>query len=395
MNEFIERMLRSTSPTISTNLLQILIGFFGGLYCLFPLLIGPSINFRDSVDHFDLTSRRNRDSSIVAIALTVPIFVDLITETIASIVTGDKSNKVKMHVKQALLNSRERFVIACGIVTVPLTAFLPPSTPNLVNIYLCLYKCRLILVGGTVFASLCRYNPVHWPAKATYSAVTLLAVACSTGAFADNFYPPNTSSVAHSVATILFMAGSFIFFACNFRWLYFTLPPLIMHYVRSNPNIRSTTGSADLLFPVLYVLTVTLASLSLSIFRRLYPENIKQNSEGLFYHNLGFNIYLLFVMYISEKMMKYEVVQGLVSSLTHATLFHFLMFILVCLLSYPSFILCNYTTSFHPISPPLFSSLLSSPSPPLPSLLLYLTEGTYRIEEDVRTLHFARTANTS
>lgn len=306
-------MLRLITPPISTNLLQILISFVGGICCLFPLVIGPSMNFRESKDNFDLTSQRNRDSSIVAIALTVPIFVDLVTEITTSIVIGDRSSKIKMHVKQALLNNMERFVIACGIITVPLTAFLPPSTPNLVNIYLCLYKSRLILVGGTVFASLCRYNPVHWPRKATYSAVLLLAVACFTGAFVDNFYLPDTSSVAHSIATILFMAGSFIFFACNFRWLYFTLPPLFMQYVRANSNIRSTTGSTDLLFPVLYVLTVTLASLSLTILRRLYPESIKENSEGLFYHNLGFNIYLLFVMYISERMMKYEVVQGLVS----------------------------------------------------------------------------------
>jgi hypothetical protein len=340
MNEFMQKMLRSISPPISTNLLQILIGFFGGLYCLFPLIIGPSINFQGSAEHYDLTSQRNRDSAIVAIALTVPIFVDLVTEIITSIVIGEKSNKIKMHVKQALLNNMERFVIACGIITVPLTAFLPPSTPNLVNIYLCLYKSRLILVGGTVFASLCRYNPVHWPTKATYTAVTLLAVACSTGAFADNFYPPETSSVAHSIATILFMAGSFIFFACNFRWLYFTLPPLFMQYVRANSNVRSTAGTTDLLFPVLYVVTVTLASLSLTILRRLYPENIKQNSEGLFYHNLGFNIYLLFIMYISERMMKYEVIRGLVSfSYSHP----FLSFLMISFLVYP-----NSLISFHP-----------------------------------------------
>lgn len=309
-------MLRLLPPSMSTNVTQISICFFAGIYCLFPLVIGPLTSFKDSSDLFDLTSQSNRDSSIVAIALTVPIFVDLATEIFTSIVIGDKSNKIKMHVKQALLNTRERFVLACGIITVPLTAFLPPATPHLVNIYLCLYKCRIILVGGSVLASLCRYNPVHWPMRATSSAIILLAVACITGSFADNFYPPNTPSVAHSTATILFMAGSTIFFACNFRWLFYTLPPLFMQYVRWNSNIRSASGSTDLLFPVLYVLTVTLSSLSLTILRRLYPENVKQSAEGVFHHNLAFNIYLLFVMYISERMMKYEVVQGLVRTCT-------------------------------------------------------------------------------
>lgn len=273
-----------------------------------------STEFKESSANFDLTSQRNRDSAIVAFSLTIPIMVDIVFETFTSIFYGDDSRKIKMHVKQALLNTQERFVLACGILSVPATAFLPSGTQNIVNIYLCLYKCRVVLVGGAIIISLCRYDPVYWPVVSTYCALIFLSLACIMGSFADNLYPQHTESVAHSISTLLFFCGSAIFFFCNLRWLITVLPRLSV--CLSTRKVRKegqrSSVSSDLLFPILYVITVTGASMMLTITRRLYPESEKRNAEHLFVHNLGYNIYILFVMYISERMIKYQVVQGLV-----------------------------------------------------------------------------------
>ena len=302
----------------STNFIQAVICFCCGIYCLLPLAMSNLTEFRESSANYDLTSQRNRDSAIVAFSLTIPILVDVVSETFTSFFYGDDSRKIKMHVKQALLNTHERFVLACGILCVPATAFLPSETQNIVNIYLCLYKCRVILVGGAIIISLCRYDPVYWPVNSTYCAVIFLALACITGSFADNLYPPHTQSVAHSISTLLFFSGSAIFFFCNLRWLITAVPKLSV--CLSTKKVRKegqrSSVSSDLLFPILYVTTVTGASMMLTITRRLYPESVAKNAEHLFIHNLVYNIYILFVMYISERMIKYEVVQGLVSKCT-------------------------------------------------------------------------------
>ena len=144
-----------------------------------------------------------------------------------SVLTIDKSDKIKMHVKQALLNSPERFLLACAILTVPISTFLPPDTAHLVNIYLCLYKSRLILMGGAAFASLCRYDPKFWSVRFTNIGIALLGAACFAGSFADNTMDGNSiSPIFHILALILFAIGSMMFFYCNFKWLVSVIPRL-------------------------------------------------------------------------------------------------------------------------------------------------------------------------
>jgi hypothetical protein len=302
--------------SMTTNFLQILICFTGGILCFIPLRLNSLTDYSDSMRRETLTSSRSRDSAIAASALTLPIFLEIITEIITSV--SAKSEKVEMHVKQVLLNTRERFVLACAILSISVTAFLPTNSPHLVNIYLCMNNCRLTFVGGAVIISLCRCDPNFWSLKKTYVALILLVSSTVTGAFADNWSIVSENSTCHNVAFTLFMLALAILIYCNVLWLYAMFPTLILelrHYSRKIKK-EGIEGLKNFpIFPFLYVLTVTLATIVLVVTRRTYPENERRNADALFYHNLGFNMYLLFIMYISERQSKFEVIQGLVSIL--------------------------------------------------------------------------------
>ena len=317
MDEVFRRLQRLLSEA-DTNSTHTLVCFLCAVSCLFPLIfIYPLADFENSIIKLSLLSERNKQSSIVAASLAIPIFLDLAIEIVLSNLTNDKSDKIKMHVKQALLNSPERFLLACAILTVPISTFLPSNTAHLVNIYLCLYKSRLIFMGGAAFSSLCRYDPKYWPVRTTNIGIALLGTACFMGAFADNIRDGNQITlVFHLLALTLFAAGSLLFFYCNIKWLISAIPRLCQAYWTSSTRENTSNSVPDVrdsLFHVLYVTTVTGASIVLTVTRKLYPENSKLNADALFFHNLLFNLYLLFVMYMSERMIKYEVVQGLVS----------------------------------------------------------------------------------
>ena len=299
------------SPSMFTNFCQILLCFVGGICCFIPLHASSLTDYANSMRRETLTSSRSRDSAIAAVALTLPIFLEIITDIITSVAA--KSEKVEMHVKQALLNTRERFVLACGVLSVSVTAFLPADYPHLVNIYLCTNNCRLTFVGGAVIISLCRCDPKCWTLRKTYLALMLLVTSTVIGTFADNWSALSPIKYLHDVAYALFMSALTILLYCNILWLYSTLPKLISLLSKKMRKSDIVNRNSLPIFPFMYVATVTLATIVLVVTRRTYPERERKNADALFYHNLGFNMYLLFIMYISERQTKFEVIQGLVS----------------------------------------------------------------------------------
>lgn len=68
-----------------------------------------------------------------------------------------------------------------------------------------------------------------------------------------------------------------------------------------------------LLFPIIFVITSLVASGVLVLMASTYNGAQNYNVSALYTHNVAFVLYLLFITYGSMRMMKYEVVQGLVS----------------------------------------------------------------------------------
>lgn len=308
----------------NSNLIQILLIFLGGALCLLPLTGNPSIDLSHSDLLNAVPSQRNRDSAVAAFALGLPILGEVIVEMITSISTEGKSEKVKIHLGGQLLNTRERFLMALGILTIPITAFLPEDTVDLVNIYLCLRKCRFIFVGGTIITSLCRYDVAFWTVKKSFSIVVCLVIGSVMGSFSENGSLRGRRST-HELAGIaygFFILALCILLYCNARWFLSVIPSLFSKQAlkpwrdgvsQKDPQITD----AQLLLPLLYVFTTGLVSIIICVIFRVSPEIDAYNSDALFYHHLALIMYVIFLMYLSDRMMKYDVIRGLVSATVH------------------------------------------------------------------------------
>jgi hypothetical protein len=308
--------IRTLPFRISTNSIQILICCSAGVCCFTPLMLPLSENLGESLLKIALRSHQNRDSAVAALALTAPIFMEITTEMILSFLRRNDAKKADIHTEHELLNWQERLLLVCGIITIPIAAFLPSDTTNIVYIYLCLRKCRSMLVAGAIIISLCRYDPKIWTVRITHLILLLVAAGTIVGSF---------STTVNSASTIgygFFMAGIGAFFFCNVRWLSSVLPSLTKAMTLSNPSNtakgisvleQSTCDITDLLLQLAYILTISVISVALITAYYMFPGIGLYSPTAMFYNNLAFVFYLLFIMYISERKMKFKVVQGLVS----------------------------------------------------------------------------------
>jgi hypothetical protein len=299
-------MIRLLPFVVSTGSNQIWLCFAAGACCFTPLLLHPSNNQGRVVLEFALTSHQNRDSAVAALALTAPIFVEITSEIILNFLRTNDAMKSDILIEQECLNWSERLILVCGMITIPIAAFLPSDTANLVDVYSCLRKCRAMLVTGAIIISLCRYNPTIWSVRVTYLILLLLAAGTIIGAFAALI------DAAATIGSALFFTGVGVLFFCNARWIHSVLPKLTEAMSLSAKEIplqeECTAGITDILFQLYYILSFTLISVML-----IATHSHTYSPSALLYHNLAFLLYMLLITYISKRKMKSKVVQGLVS----------------------------------------------------------------------------------
>ena len=101
---------------MTPNAIQSIICIVGGLCCLTTLAIRPLRKYDESSAKISLTSSSYRDSAVAAIALTLPIFLEVINETFTNVRSAFNQSKVEVNVKQALINTVERFILACAVL---------------------------------------------------------------------------------------------------------------------------------------------------------------------------------------------------------------------------------------------------------------------------------------
>lgn len=307
-------MTRLLSFIGTTGSIQIWICFAAGACCFSPLMLHPSNNQGITVLKFALTSHQNRDSAIAALALTTPIFIEITSEIIVSFLKKNDATKGDIRIEQEVLNLSERLALVCGIITVPIAAFLPSETANLVDIYSCLRKCRSMLVSGAIIISLCRYDPKIWSVGVTYVILLLLAAGTITGAYAA------VVDAAANIGSALFITGVAVFYICNARWINTVLPKLTKVMSLSNAvqdvslKEEGSAGITDILFQLFYIISFTMISVVIIASQISFRGIDVYSPSALFYNNLAFLLYLLLIIYISKRKMKFKVVRGLVSS---------------------------------------------------------------------------------
>lgn len=310
-----------------TNACQAVICVIGGLFCLLPLAIFPTSVLENGSLRAALPSQGHRDSAIVVLALIIPLLMDIMTEILNSFFKKTTEVQLKMQAKRGILNNMEQLVFLCGTAVVPLTAFIPRETTNWAYIYLCCQQCQFVMTGGAIAISLCRYDSKYWPVRVIYFIVGLLAISSVLASFTNNSKPRQSESMAirciQQGSMYAMWLISAVFCTCSIRWLYVMFPrvfrkskvlasilPAGFPDVLANPEELNESLS----FPFVYVITSVFAGAGLVVLSTIYqgPENY--DARALYYRNVAITGYLLLITYGSLRMIKQEVVKGLVSS---------------------------------------------------------------------------------
>ena len=321
----------SNSPAqvhdVDTNTIQVIICLLGGISCLLPLYVNPVSTLEMSPLRQALPSRTHRDLSVAALSLMLPLLLDLIAEL--SISTWKRvctrSEAAKIHQKKSLLNSLERATALFGAAIVPLCALLPDNTANWAYVHVCCQKCQLILVAGAVLISMNRYDNKYWTIGHSY--FSLFSLVCGTIALSflgnvENIETNKTFYYLSYVAYAMILAGAASFMWCSSLWLHAIVPKLFPLIWESQDGGKKVTNSYEdssavsthLLFPALYVaMSMTLLSM-LILLSALYNSMASYDGNALKIYNLSFLAYVLFVSFVSIRMMKYEIFKGLVST---------------------------------------------------------------------------------
>ena len=319
------------------NELQLLFCFLSGIFCFLTLWLRVTsyLEFRPLREALNYCPEF-RYSCAASVALVLPLFSDVLLDVIDYCrKLGSQENKRRIANESGaerfnFLNISERMLILMGIVVVPLVGFLPIHTENLALIYTCCSKCQLNFIGGAVAISLNRYNKEYWSTKCTNLSLILLSVGLISAPFLDNAFATTTSP---SALVIILDNGSFgsllipcvLFIVNSSRWL-------IIVYCRayswkrsfmcsSRPqtpvlNMRGTTANHSddhTFFPMLYTISGTALVGVLCLQIGLNDRSDSYDRVVLFRSSLPFLMFHILISTVSLRMVKNEVVQGLVS----------------------------------------------------------------------------------
>ena len=328
-----------TGAVFGPNFFQILFCFICGLLCLIPVCLQISSNIELKPLRQSLSSCHSFTyCSVASVTLIVPLFLDVILDLVVMFVSATlsvKINKQKTVVKDAagfiFLNIPERMLILVGMIVVPIVAFLPKNTENLALIYVCCNNCQQNLVGGTLLISLSRYDKEYWSIRVTSFSLLFYSMGLVGGSFIGNVYssesnPTQIILALDSCSYFLTLAPCLLFIVNSLRWLlivYFGVNPwkklrMWSSKVQHVPDLevlRVSDSPDHNFFPMIYVTggLVILLSFCCLMARAPRPENY--DSISLTLNSVPYVCFLILVSILSMRMVKFEVVQGLVSNI--------------------------------------------------------------------------------
>ena len=380
--------------------------FISGLCCLLPLCLQLQSNIEKKLLRESLsTTHEFAFTSVASITAVVPLFFDVLLDVVAVIRSKYKSTVDSKRseplatktTKFTFLNIPERMLILMGLTVLPFVAFLPTNTTNLGLIYLCCNKCQQCWVGGTVALSLSRYDKEYWSIRSTLISLISFSIGSIGRPFVDNMYAvensPGQLLVSIGYLTFIFTIVPCIIFIFNStRWLivvYFraaTWKRFLMctSKVTEQPEIESLSVIASnttdhTFFPMVYTLAGTCVIILLSLLITTTSRIESYTGRDLWLNNVPFLVFVILLSTLSMRLVKFEVVQGLVSKTTLS-----IKSFLPSLSSLSSFLHClpwlpslaSFLPSFLPwLLPPFLACLPSFLVflPSLPSFLPWLT----------------------
>ena len=320
----------SIIEVLRSNSFQAFFCFASGLFCCLPLFLGLPSNIEDHPLRLAITTSKGFAYTCVAsIALSIPLFIDVLIDISTSFdkTSNSASNRLKLQssgtARFNFLNISERLLILLGIIVLPLIIFLPKSTPNLSLVYVCLFKCQQCWIGGTVALSLSRYDKHYFSNDIILASLTSFSIGLVSSAFTDNILP--TESTAHILPILDMVTLIFILMPCvsflvlSTRWLVLVYlrasrwSNILFCYSKQQPPMTPNTGVDHTFFPMVYTVSGICIILALCVLSGVSFRIQSYTEINLLQINTPYLIFVILVSILSLRMVKYEVVQGLVS----------------------------------------------------------------------------------
>lgn len=288
-----------------------LIVFLCGLCCFIPLISGPFRDYSNSPEINGIKAQSNRELAVAAAALTLPIFLEILTD--ATIGIGcERHEKIKSHAQCEFLNTQERLLVAFSILASSAPALMNPGLLNLVNIYHSFHRCRAVFTGGALMLSLHRYDEFIWPMRTVTICILCLCVGSIFASFADNMLNHEMSFIVHEISFVLCLVSFSTIALCSIRWMSYNIPIICAAWTSTSGELIGC--KYDKIFPLLHIATLTIIGGALIVETRLNQGNPDKASRFIFPHNLIYVLYTVLIMYISVRKMKFEIIHGLVSN---------------------------------------------------------------------------------
>jgi hypothetical protein len=323
----LQKMLSFIRLNTSANNINLIICFVSGFICLIPLFFENDSNMEDTRLRESLTSFIYRDSSVASIIVSIPLFMDLVTDICKG--NNNKVNTTKA-LKGTFLNKLETLLLLCGMIIQPLVALLPTNTHNWGLTYFCCSKSQLTFVGGAILISLRRHDKEFLSTATNSVTLIFLCLGTTLSAFTtynhtevhDNMIKYRMLSDA---SAYLLMIAGLVFILCCIRWLVVMISKKLGRFgchkapEQTDEAVISNTNG-HIFFSLVYVSTSLLSTALLLVVIWIYGGN-PCNFDGiaLFLINLAFIIFALVLNFLTMRMVKLDVLQKLVSQNIHAT----------------------------------------------------------------------------
>ena len=350
--EMIRNGSANPTPLLNTNTFHVVFSLLTGLSCFIPLCMGVTSNLEKRPLREALQKGSGFTySCIAAITLVIPLLVDLLIDIGYEIATVVVKPSGKITARFNFLNKPERTLFLLGIAVLPLLILVPKSTPNLALIYICCNKCQQSWIGGTVALSLCRYDKQYFSVKSTWASLIFFAMAMIGSTFIDNLYaikPPAQHIVILDMGTfILSGIPCVLFFLNSSRWLILAhyraiqWTNVLFFYSKSRQIHPSATtdisaNSDHTFFPMIYTLIGMTVLVLLSVLIGTSSRIEDYDETNLVQGNIPFLVFIISVSILSMRMVKFEVIQGLVSDVCLSLV----LLVLSCLVLYCIVLYC-------------------------------------------------------
>ena len=305
---------------LSSSNLHVLLCLLGGICCFLPLMTGAPSYIEESILSRSLVSGfYYRDTSVALLALAVPLAADIGIDFFILLIKGRKAPSNDAICFQSSVCSFQKLTCLIGIVIVPITAYLPGHHSNHALIYVCCNKCRTLMVGSIVMISLSQYIKKYWPVKCTLLFIALLSFGQIGTAFAENTTARDSNKKLSLCAKISTLLAAIILVVSSCRCLYEVIHREYRLAKLEKQILPNATGSerhhmSRILFSSLNLLVFVIVVLILSVNAGKYESMRNYTDEALLQSNVAYLIFELAFTVMTMRMIKFDVVRGLVSN---------------------------------------------------------------------------------